>query len=318
MEQQSVDPDAVAAREKVQPHISGILKEMSEAETGHEARRRLMEKIEQSQEDAKRKLISHVANIEIPGAGITQKDVVPLSEALDTLSPIDALDLLIHSPGGEGPVAETIVELCRNAVSGQFRVIVPNLAKSAATLIALGADVIVMGPPSELGPIDPQVFNPTAGYPISAQDFIDARNKLEKRMREAECGGAPMLHLQQQMAALDIPFTEHCEKLLEFSRELAEQYLKQYMLQGDPKAAEKAAQTATNLCAASLYKVHGRRISAQTIKNTENLHIKVEALEESSPLWKSIWGLYVRSEVYLSSRKAAKLWETTETSISVQ
>ena len=39
-----------------------------------------------------------------------------------------------------------------------LRVIVPDFAKSAGTLIALGADWIVMSDTSELGPIDPQVI----------------------------------------------------------------------------------------------------------------------------------------------------------------
>ena len=39
-----------------------------------------------------------------------------------------------------------------------LRVIVPDFAKSAGTLIALGADLIVMSDTSELGPIDPQVI----------------------------------------------------------------------------------------------------------------------------------------------------------------
>ena len=40
--------------------------------------------------------------------------------------------------------------------TGRLRVIVPDFAKSAGTLIALAADKIVMSDSSELGPIDPQ------------------------------------------------------------------------------------------------------------------------------------------------------------------
>jgi len=38
-----------------------------------------------------------------------------------------------------------------------FNVIVPNFANSAATMLAIGADKIIMGTNSELGPIDPQI-----------------------------------------------------------------------------------------------------------------------------------------------------------------
>src|SRR5581483_2871438 len=46
----------------------------------------------------------------------------------------------------------------------KFSVIIPYRAYSAASLLALGADEIVMHPFAELGPIDPTVaneFNPT-------------------------------------------------------------------------------------------------------------------------------------------------------------
>ena len=66
------------------------------------------------------------------------------------------LDLLLQSPGGDIDKAENIVYMCRNRFSS-FRVIVPESAKSAATLIALAADSIIMGYTSELGPIDPQI-----------------------------------------------------------------------------------------------------------------------------------------------------------------
>lgn len=63
----------------------------------------------------------------------------------------------------------------------------PNRAKSAATIIALGADEIVMGYCSELGPIDAQVVVVVGGVPryISAQSFIDSRVSLEDRFYEA-------------------------------------------------------------------------------------------------------------------------------------
>jgi ClpP class serine protease len=57
---------------------------------------------------------------------------------------------------------------CRRLV-----VVVPDQAKSAATLIALGADEILMGPASDLGPIDPQIELPSRpGFLIPAKDII--------------------------------------------------------------------------------------------------------------------------------------------------
>lgn len=68
----------------------------------------------------------------------------------------DALDLLIISQGGDPMVAWRIVSLIRERVP-RFSVLVPEAAFSAATLIALGANEIVMHPDGNLGPVDPQI-----------------------------------------------------------------------------------------------------------------------------------------------------------------
>ena len=68
------------------------------------------------------------------------------------------VDLFIHSNGGSGTVPWRIVNLIRQYTK-KFAVLVPHRAFSAATLIALGADEIVMHKMGCLGPIDPSVAN---------------------------------------------------------------------------------------------------------------------------------------------------------------
>lgn len=60
-------------------------------------------------------------------------------------------------------------------ITRELVVIVPELAKSAATILALGAHSIVMGPTSDLGPIDPQILVSDRGF-FSAKDLIEAVN----------------------------------------------------------------------------------------------------------------------------------------------
>lgn len=64
--------------------------------------------------------------------------------------------LLLHTNGGRVEPAYLISKCCKKSAP-KFVVAVPRLAKSAGTLIALGADEIHMGIISELGPIDPQI-----------------------------------------------------------------------------------------------------------------------------------------------------------------
>ncbi len=66
------------------------------------------------------------------------------------------LFLLLHTNGGKVEPAYLISKCCKKSAP-KFVVAVPRFAKSAGTLIALGADEVHMGIISELGPIDPQI-----------------------------------------------------------------------------------------------------------------------------------------------------------------
>jgi hypothetical protein len=135
-----------------------------------------------------------IAYLTAPGpGGIDLFDAAPLGSMLDAIGTCDQLDLMLNSPGGYGESAEKIIEMCREHCRKEFRVIVPNFAKSAATMIALGADVIVMGYLSELGPIDPQYTVAVAGVEqsVSGQSFIAAYDGLQEQVAAATAAGVP-------------------------------------------------------------------------------------------------------------------------------
>jgi ClpP class serine protease len=64
--------------------------------------------------------------------------------------------MVVHSGGGQIEPAYLISKTCKRLSKTKFNVAIPRRAKSAATLISLGAAEIHMGLLSELGPIDPQ------------------------------------------------------------------------------------------------------------------------------------------------------------------
>jgi hypothetical protein len=72
--------------------------------------------------------------------------------------------LIVNSPGGRVEPAYLISKSLKSIAHKHFSVAIPRRAKSAATLLALGADQIHMGMISQLGPIDPQV----RGLPVLA------------------------------------------------------------------------------------------------------------------------------------------------------
>lgn len=85
-------------------------------------------------------------------------------EALRVRGKSNRVCLYIHSNGGDGVVPWRMVSLIREYAE-HFTVLVPHRAFSAATLLALGADRVVMHPMGMLGPIDPTIttdFNPSS------------------------------------------------------------------------------------------------------------------------------------------------------------
>ena len=82
--------------------------------------------------------------------------------------------LVILSGGGEPASAYLIGKLCQEFCNGNFTVVVPRYAKSAATLLACAAHEIHMGSLSELGPIDPQIKGmPTLGLKNSIEHIAE-------------------------------------------------------------------------------------------------------------------------------------------------
>jgi hypothetical protein len=103
------------------------------------------------------------------------------------------LDLWLESPGGDAHAAYKLALLLR-AHTSRLRVIIPDYAKSAATLLSLAADEIYMAPAAELGPLDAQVAHEQEGMTISALDVARSLEDLAKTaMDMALTGGGSIL-----------------------------------------------------------------------------------------------------------------------------
>ena len=138
----------------------------------------------------------------------------------------EKIDLFLHSLGGDGLVPWKLVNLFRE-FSEHLEVLVPYKAYSAATLIALGADKIIMHRMGELGPVDPKVaneFNPTTpkGFPVGINvedvasyisfvkefvgithedELIQALNALTNNIHPLAIGNVHRFYTQSRMMA---------------------------------------------------------------------------------------------------------------------
>ena len=121
-----------------------------------------------------------VARLVVMIDAISYDSFTLLKDVLFDCGPDRDLHLMIDSPGGVGEVA---VRMARAAQSHcrELTVIVPDHAKSAATLLALGGHHILMAPGSDLGPIDPQIL--WGRERVAAKDIISA---VEDAIRSVE------------------------------------------------------------------------------------------------------------------------------------
>src|SRR3569833_3463782 len=92
--------------------------------------------------------------------------------------------LVLHNLGGSIEAGYLISKTCKGLSTGKFVVAVPRKAKSAATLLSLGADEIHMGLISELGPIDPQFGGlPALGMKNALEILSDLACKIQEQPR---------------------------------------------------------------------------------------------------------------------------------------
>ncbi|MHB1235667.1 MAG: SDH family Clp fold serine proteinase, partial [Microbacteriaceae bacterium] len=152
-------------------------------------------------------------------------------EATESL-PAGPLDVMLHSPGGSPATAEWVVEFLRQKF-GPIRAIVPHSAKSAATMIALGCDEIVIDERGELGPIDPQMV---LGRLSPAQAVLDQFDKAQAELTSDPKKMAVWAPILQQIGP---SLLAECEKAIELSKSLVTLWLEKYMFknEADPGAS---------------------------------------------------------------------------------
>jgi Serine dehydrogenase proteinase len=189
---------------------------------------------------------------------ISLADKDGFDEVTRTLPKDSKLDILLHSPGGSAEATESIVALLRARFS-HIRFIIPDIAKSAATMLAMSGEQLVMDERSELGPTDPQMIFTQEGRVIvapaqaikdqfkTAQDEINADPKKLPSWVPILGWYGPALLAQ-------------CDNQLALAEELVSKWLEQYMFAGDPQAQHKAKQVAEHLADHNKFRSHGRRV----------------------------------------------------------
>lgn len=225
--------------------------------------------------------------------------LVPLYKELKRIGYTKRIDLILHSYGGAVDTPYKIVSLIREFCE-EFAVIVPFAAKSGASMLLLGADEVVMGPISELGPIDPLVRHPVYKdilVPVQAVwHCLDYLQRSINNSRDPELTSAMVKPLLDK---LDPWLIGDYEKTIKASQQYAKTLLERYMLKDYPERVESVTQALTEG-----YFSHGYSIG---LREAQNLGLVVT--EAQGELWDVIWELYLGYEELFQEKeeKSSKL-----------
>ena len=122
--------------------------------------------------------------------------------AADDLDEAGGLTVLLDSPGGDIESAYRML-LALRGKAGDIEVLVPGMAKSAATFFCLGADSIHMGRYGELGPLDPQILDLSgSAIPVSS---LATFNSLERLLDYSMESLDAIVQTLLSRAPMDIP-----------------------------------------------------------------------------------------------------------------
>lgn len=304
----------ISQKTQSDPIFSRLLREREELATGVRKRQEIIKQIQEKKAQEGVKIITYISKYGHPAAGIDHNDTRPIDDMLRSIGETQTIELIIHSAGGLAENAKKIVSLIRSNCK-KFRVVVPDAAKSAATIIALASDKIIMSDTSELGPIDPQILQPSPQGIIMMKPAWTIVKSFDEIIKKAlrEDGSLNSAYIPI-LSNLDVSLWEYCKVAIENSKEIAKEYLQNGMLKED---SAKAEQTARDLAYAERYTSHAHLIDW---KEARKLFGKegVEYIKNIDPLWNLYWELYCRSALFLENPSIVKLFETENNSVHIR
>ncbi|QDE37782.1 S49 family peptidase [Luteibacter pinisoli] len=207
------------------------------------------------------------------------------------------LDIILHTPGGDLAATEAIIDYLHSMYDGDIRALVPQLAMSGGTLMALSCKEIIMGRQSSLGPVDPQI----SGFP--AQGVIEEFARAGREVSE----DPSTIPLWSAILGKYWPtLLTSCEHASTWSDELLRGYLSKCMFAGDDPIARarKLDQVSDLLGKHSTSRNHARHISPERAA-AAGLHIT--ALEDDQTLQDLVLTLHHGLSHTFASTDTAKI-----------
>ena len=271
----------------------------------------------------KRPLVSYVTTLNpLPKvtAYISHEDIVPFGEVLDSVDG-DSVDVLLESPGGLSEVAVELASLLRNRFKN-VAFIIPHAAMSAATMLVMSGDAILMDHRSALGPIDPQ-FVGADGRLQPAQAILTGIETIKKAVVDNKGvlnpAYIPILRnvdpgkLQSAIDASRLSEKIVTEYLVEhkFGSWTHHSSTKKVVTPEERQA--RAAKVAADLCNHEKWLSHSHPIKIadmRAMKVVIDDYGDHKVRPENKELQEAIWSLWVHYHHFLSNTSTYKAYES--------
>lgn len=207
------------------------------------------------------------------------------------------LDLILHTPGGNPTATEGIVKYLHSKFNN-IRVIIPQMAMSAGTMLACSASEIVMGKHSCLGPIDPQ-YGGIPAYNIITE-FREAKTDLDNN-------AASKSYWDMQLKKYPAAFFYTVLDSIRLSSVLATEWLTNYMFADEENGTAKKKKITKIVAKLNANnKSHSRHFTFDFCKD---LGLKVTALEDDQNLQEAVLSVHHSFIITMDATAATKLIE---------
>jgi hypothetical protein len=220
---------------------------------------------------------------------IDDDDILVIYDMLRRLGPLEHLDLIVNTPGGNVTAVRKLLHLLHTMVF-HLTVLVPYKARSAGTLLCLGAHDVMLTPMAELSPIDPYLGGAQGGKHMlcSAADIATFRTMARDWFGvQSEDEAIPLLRLVcDQMFPPSLAHFFRAEHLV---RQIALEAIHFQLPDASVDTHQRIVEQLLTGYHDHLYPLN------QTDLTHLGLHITVPSSEEERLLW-SIWA---HSRVYL-------------------
>ena len=226
--------------------------------------------------------------------------VTLLEELLYDCDPNVDLHLMINSFGGLGEVAVRLVRSAQ-AHCRELTIIVPDQAKSAATLVAVGGHHIIMGSASDLGPVDPQFFDGQRW--VAAKDIIQAVEDAIQQIQDspdtypihaALLGDVTAIMVQQARSAMGGAEATLLEALC-----------------SNPDRSDQEVQHLLNALRGPLIEVPQTHAALFGMDDAMKAGLPVQKAAPDSNQWRMLWRLWAK---YFALGISTSIYESSTTS----